>query len=85
MPQGALSIAWIVLMIGLFYFLLIRPQKKKTQKLEDMRNSLKVGDKVTTIGGVKGKITVVKEDEIHIEIAKDVVVTMMKWSISEIN
>jgi len=55
-------IIMMVLMIAIFYFLLIRPQKKKQKKLRDMIAALKVGDEVASIGGIHGKITRIKDD-----------------------
>jgi len=55
-------IIMMVLMIAIFYFLLIRPQKKKEKKLRDMIAALKVGDEVASIGGIHGKITRIKDD-----------------------
>ncbi|MDY0236675.1 MAG: preprotein translocase subunit YajC [Gudongella sp.] len=59
-----------ILPIGLlviFYFFAIRPQRKKEKDIKEMRSSLKVGDEVVTIGGIYGKIVVVKEDVLSIE------------------
>ncbi len=71
--QGNLlmSILPFVLMIVVFYFFLIRPQKKQEKETAAMRNSLQVGDEVTTIGGIVGRITHVKDDIITIETGAD--------------
>lgn len=55
----------------IFYFLLIRPQKKQEKAANDMRNNLHVGDEITTIGGVIGQIVSIKEETITIETSKD--------------
>ena len=60
-----------VLMIVVFYFFLIRPQKKQEKATAAMRNSLSVGDEVTTIGGIVGRITHVKDDIVTIETGAD--------------
>lgn len=65
------SILMIVVMIAVMYFLLIRPEKKKKKAADEMRNSLKVGDEITTIGGVKGTICAVKETTVVIETGAD--------------
>lgn len=57
----------LAIMILVFYFLLIRPQKKKEKELKNMLASLKVGDEVATIGGLHGKITRIKDDLFVIE------------------
>ncbi len=57
-----ISLIPMVLMIVVFYFILIRPQKKKEKKLREMLASLRVGDEVASIGGIHGKITRIKDD-----------------------
>jgi len=73
----------IVLMLVVFYFLLIRPENKKKKAVEEMRNSLKVGDEITTIGGITGTICAVKDETIVIETGADRVrIEFTKWAIS---
>ncbi len=78
----------ILLMLGflaIFYFLIIRPQQKKEKKVKEMRSSLKVGDEVSTIGGIHGKILTVKEDIVVIEVGSDKIkLTMAKWAIGNV-
>lgn len=62
------TIIWLVVMIALFYFMLIRPQKKKEKETKAMLDALKVGDSVTTIGGIVGRVLKVKDDKVCIEI-----------------
>ena len=66
-----MSIVMLVLVVVAFYFLLIRPQKKQEKAANEMRNALQVGDEITTIGGVIGKIVSIKEETITIETSKD--------------
>ena len=76
------TIGMIVVMLVIFYFMLIRPEKKKKQ-LNEMRNSLKVGDEITTIGGIIGTICAVKDESIVIETGADRVrMEFAKWAIS---
>ncbi len=56
-----------IIMIAVFYFLLIRPQKKQEKKTKQMLASLQVGDKVVTIGGICGKIAKLKDNEVYVE------------------
>ena len=77
------TIAMLVIMLAIFYFMLIRPENKKKKELEKMRSELTVGDQVTTIGGIIGTICAVKEDSIVIETSADRVrVEFTKWAIS---
>ena len=73
----------LLIMIGVFYFLLIRPENKRKKEAENMRSNLKVGDKVNTIGGVVGTIVSVKDDKFVIETGADQVrIELAKWAIS---
>ena len=76
----------LVLMIALMYFLMIRPENKRKKQAEEMRNSLKKGDQITTIGGIVGKIVHVAEETIVIETSDDRVrMELAKWSVSTNN
>lgn len=61
----------LVLVAVVFYFFLYRPQKKQEKATNDMRNSLEVGDEITTIGGIIGKVTSIKEETVMIETGHD--------------
>ena len=69
--SGLLSIGMIVLMLVAMYFLMIRPQKKQEKAQNDMRNNLQVGDEITTIGGIIGKIVSIKEETLVLETSRD--------------
>lgn len=67
-------VGMIVLMIAMFagmYFLMIRPQKKQQKKDQEMRESTQIGDEITTIGGIMGRVVTVKEDSLVIETGAD--------------
>ena len=61
------SLLPLILVFVVFYFIMIRPQKKQQKKQAEMRNNLKVGDKVVTIGGICGKISKIKDEYVWIE------------------
>ncbi|SHJ87720.1 preprotein translocase subunit YajC [Tepidibacter formicigenes] len=70
--------------IGIFYFLLIRPQQKRDKELKEMRANLKVGDEVVTIGGLVGKIFNVTEDMVTVEVGGDKTrLHVEKWAIGK--
>lgn len=72
-----------VILIVVFYFLLIRPENKKKKALSEMRNALAVGDEVTTIGGIVGKVVHIKDDLVTIETSEDRVrIQFTRWAIS---
>ena len=64
-------ILMVVLFIGVFYLFGVRPQKKQERQAAEMRNSLMVGDEITTIGGIIGKIVSIKEETMVIETTRD--------------
>ncbi|QIB69461.1 preprotein translocase subunit YajC [Aminipila butyrica] len=75
----------LVLLIVIMYFLLIRPQKKKEKAVTEMRNSIKAGDEIITIGGICGKVVKVKDETIVIQVgAEKLKFEMMKWSVSKV-
>ena len=84
MPAEAMSsVLMILIMIAVFYFLLIRPESKKKKEAAAMRASLKVGDQITTIGGIVGTICAIKEETIVMETGADRVrIEFTKWAIS---
>lgn len=65
------SILLIVVMFVILYFFMIRPQKKQEREVNEMRNNLQVGDEITTIGGIIGKIVSIKEETVMIETGHD--------------
>ena len=77
------TIIMIVVMIGVFYFMLIRPENKRKKEAEQLRSNIKVGDQVTTIGGIVGTVVNVKEDKFVIETSADQVrIEFQKWALS---
>ena len=72
-----------VVLILVFYFLLIRPENKKKKALNEMRNALSVGDEVTTIGGIVGRVVHIKDDLVTVETSEDRVrIQFTRWAIS---
>ena len=80
--SGTFTIVWLVIMVALFYFMLIRPQKKKEKADRQLRASLQAGDKIVTIGGFTGRVLSVKDDEVTFETgAAKTRLTVKKWAI----
>lgn len=74
----------LVLVLVIFYFFLIRPQKKKDKKDAEMRKNLQVGDEVVTVGGVVGIVFSVKEDTVVVETGGDrSKIRVKKWAIAQ--
>ena len=83
MNMGGSTIIMLVVMVAIFYFMLIRPENKRKKEAEQMRSSLKVGDKVTTIGGIMGKVVHVDGDKFVMETGADQVrIELAKWALS---
>ncbi len=71
-PTGSwLSIGMIVVVFVFAYFFMIRPQKKQEKEVNNMRNALVVGDEITTIGGIIGKIVSIKDETLVLETSRD--------------
>ena len=79
------TLIMIVLMIAIFYFLMIRPENKRKKQAEEMRNSLKKGDWLTTIGGVYGRVVSITDRTVVIETSEDRVrVEFLKSAIGQV-
>ena len=80
---GYSTLVLLVVMFAVFYFFFIRPENKKKKQVEEMRSSLSVGDEITTIGAITGKIVQVTEDTVTFETGEDRVrIQIKKWGIS---
>lgn len=76
------SIILLVAMFAIMYFLIIRPENKRKKQAENMRNSLKKGERITTIGGMVGKIVQINDSTIVFETSEDRVrIEVTKWAI----
>lgn len=83
MTQGTSTLIMLVLLILMMYFLMIRPENKRKKKAQELRDSLKKGDIITTIGGIVGKVVHVGPDTIIIETSDDRVrMELTKWAVS---
>ena len=69
--QAITTVIMLVAMIAIFYFFMYRPQKKQEKEAANMRDSLQVGDEITTIGGIIGKIVSIKDETVLIETSNE--------------
>ena len=83
--QGIYTILTWVAIFGVLWFFLIRPQRKQQQEHEDMLENLKVGDKVVTIGGIRGKIISINENNVKVRISSNVDIDLVKNSIGRMD
>lgn len=85
MDQGFMQIMPLILIGVVFYFLLIRPQQKRVKEHKAMVEAVRRGDSVVTAGGLMGKVTKVREDNVvQVELAPDVKVDVVKSTLSEV-
>ena len=85
MNMDLTQLVFPLLLIGIMYFILIRPQQQKLKKHQEMVANLRRGDQVVTQGGVIGKVSKVKdENEIEVEIAEGVKVRVVKSTITQV-
>lgn len=86
--MNAQQLQGLIIPIGffvVFYLFAIRPQKKKEKEIQEMRSNLAVGDEVVTIGGIYGKIIVLKEDIVTLEVSSAKTrLDVTKWSIGSV-
>lgn len=79
------TILMLIVMVAIMYFLMIRPENKRKKKAQEMRDSLKKGDTITSIGGIIGRIVSVGKDTIVIETSDDRVrMELTKWAVSSV-
>ena len=75
-----------VLIIVVFYFMLIRPQRKREKATQDMRSKIEVGDEIVTVGGIVGRVVNIKDDTLVLETASErSKVRIMRWAIQSNN
>ena len=84
--MGWLSIAPLVFIFAIFYFLLILPQQRRQKKWQGMLDTLKTGDKVTTSGGLRGTIMAIKDDCVHLRVPpNNLVVEVTKAAVTQVS
>ena len=80
---GGSMLVMMIVLIAVFYFFMIRPENKRKKEAEEMRSAVKVGDKITTIGGICGTVVSIKDDKLVIETGADQVrIELAKWAMS---
>lgn len=78
---GLMNILMIVAIIVIFYFFMIRPQQKRQKDIKNFRESVKVGDRIVTAGGIHGKVKAINDTTFDINIAKDLIITVDRGSV----
>ncbi len=81
---GYEQILLLVAFVGIFYFLIIRPQSKRSKQHKQLINSVAAGDEIVTSSGIMGKVTKMKDDVLDVEIAKGTVIQLKKQYVSAV-
>lgn len=82
--SGLLMVLWIVVLFGLMYLLLIRPQRKQLAERNDMIANLQPDTKIMTVGGLTGVVRAVTEEYVYLELAEGLVVELSKQGIGQV-
>ncbi len=83
-PGGIMAFMPFILMFGVLYFLVLRPQQKKMKEQQEMISALKQGDEIITNSGILGKVTGITDKVVTVEVADNVRVKMMKSQVSQV-
>ena len=84
--QLIISLVPMILIFVVFYFMLIRPQRKKDKQVKEMLNNLKVGDRVTTIGGIYGTISGLRDDSVELSVGRqNLSMVVARWAIRSVD
>ena len=84
MSGGMGRMLYIIMLVAVFWFLLIRPQQAQAKKRAEMLTALKTGDKVVTIGGICGKVAQITDNKIFVEVSDGIVVEFLRNAISTV-
>ncbi len=83
--QLIFSLVPMILIFVVFYFMLIRPQRKKDKQVKEMLNNLKAGDRICTIGGIYGTIVGIKDDTVTLSVGRDnLSMVIARWGIRSV-
>ena len=81
--NSSYSIILMIVLIGVMYFIMIRPQKKRQKEEQEMRNSLEIGDEIITIGGIVGRVVTIREEDLIIETGADrTKMKIQRWAVN---
>lgn len=83
MDRGLFSLLWLILLFIIFYLLIIRPQQVRMRQRQQLISSLRLGDKIETIGGIQGIVTEIEGDLIKLEIAPQVIINVNRRAVAQ--
>ena len=82
LDAGLIQIIWIAFLFAVFYLLIIRPQQVKVKERQKLISELRVGDRIETVGGIQGVIMSLDTDSLELQIAPEVMVTLMRRAVA---
>ena len=80
--QGLSSLVFLALLMAIFYFMLIRPQRRRVQQHRDLVESLREGDEIVTIGGLFGRVIRLGDDDLELEVAPGTTLRALKTAVA---
>lgn len=83
-PSGGFTIGWLVFMVAIFYFVMIRPQKRREKERQAMISAVKTGERVLLTSGILGEVSNVKEKTVIVRIAEKTKIEVLKSAVSQI-
>ena len=83
-PSGGFTIGWLVFMVAIFYFVMIRPQKRREKERKAMISAVKSGQRVLLTSGILGDVANVKETTLIVRIAEKTKIEVLKSSVSQV-
>ena len=81
--EGYYSILYILVLVAILYFMMIRPQQQRQKKQQEMIDSLRVNDRVITVGGIHGSVVAIMDNTLKVKIAEDVQIELQKNAVGQ--
>lgn len=80
--EGLANLVFLAFLIGIFYFMLIRPQRRRVEQHRKLIESVALGDEIVTIGGIFGTVRALREDEMELQIAEGTTIRLIKSAVA---
>jgi preprotein translocase subunit YajC len=82
MPSQYVGLMYLILLVAIFYFMIVRPQQRRAREKRELIASLKVGDRIVTIGGIYGQIKAITDETVTLEIATNIRIKIRKEAVA---
>ena len=84
MSQQTLTLVWLIAVAAIFYFMIIRPQQQRTKKQKEMQDSVQVGDRVVTIGGLYGTVKSLDDDTMTLQVSDSTKIVFARAALAQV-